>query len=75
MDDTGLNRRDFFACSMGAMGLCAAAPALAGTPIYRGRDYPVKSIEGLPEKKEVELKEALYWNPTGAQVQCTLCPY
>ena len=75
MDDSGLDRREFLTCTLGAMGLCAAAPAFAGTPLYRGRDLPVKQIPGLPVKEKIELKEALFWNPTGAQVQCTLCPY
>lgn len=75
MNETELNRRQFLTCSLGAMGLCAAAPAFAATPIYRGRDLPVKQIEGLPVKKHIELKKALFWHPTGAVVQCTLCPY
>ena len=54
--------------------MCSGCSAFASTPIYRGRDYPVKVITDLPRKKETTPVVAKYWRQTGATVQCVLCP-
>lgn len=42
--------------------------------IYREKDDPTKKLGSIPRKYDVTLKEGLYYRPTGAHIQCTLCP-
>jgi len=70
------SRREFIRSAIGLGGLmaCVGCPAFAGTPVYRGRDYPVKVLTNLPRKENVTPVVGRYWRQTGATVQCVLCP-
>lgn len=69
-----LPRREFLRCVLGGVGACLAAPALAKTAVYHGSSYPVREVKNLPKRDGLGLQVAKYWQGTGNEVQCSLCP-
>ncbi len=66
-------RRDFLQWGACLAGSCLAGGALAA-PVYRGKENPTRTIEGLPRQQEVLYTPAQYGRGVGPNVQCVLCP-